>query len=93
MCYSVRQVTLPQIAEVEVYKVKVRLKEVHCIAYLIVHFIIAMKVTESTAKLLTDAGYELDSRGPTYVKGKGTLNLYYVRTPFDAKSEISGSKR
>jgi len=40
-----------------------------------------------------EAGYELDLRGPTYVKGKGTLNLYYVRTPYDAKSEISGSKR
>lgn len=40
-----------------------------------------------------DAGYELDFRGPTYVKGKGTLNLYYVRTPFDGTSEIGALKR
>lgn len=50
-------------------------------------------MTESTAKLLRDAGYELDCRGPTYVKGKGTLITYFVRTPFDGHSEISGGKR
>ncbi|ODM97762.1 Adenylate cyclase type 2 [Orchesella cincta] len=48
-----------------------------------------IQVTEETANLLTDAGYELECRGPTYVKGKGTLTTYFVRTPFDTKSEIS----
>ncbi|GFG37885.1 hypothetical protein Cfor_07375, partial [Coptotermes formosanus] len=42
-----------------------------------------LQVTESTAKLLMGAGYECECRGPTYVKGKGTLTTYFVKTPFD----------
>lgn len=52
-------------------------------------FYVVLQVTEETANLLTEAGYELECRGPTFVKGKGTLTTYFVRTPFDTKSEIS----
>ncbi|CAG7816716.1 unnamed protein product [Allacma fusca] len=50
-----------------------------------------IQVTEDTAKLLMESGYECECRGPTYVKGKGTLTTYFVRTPFDAKSEIAAT--
>ncbi|KAL6421842.1 hypothetical protein ACFW04_010981 [Cataglyphis niger] len=46
-----------------------------------------LQVTEDTAKILIDAGYELICRGPTYVKGKGTLITYFVKTPFDDKEK------
>ncbi|XP_070525346.1 adenylate cyclase type 2 isoform X2 [Cardiocondyla obscurior] len=46
-----------------------------------------LQVTEDTAKILIDAGYELACRGPTYVKGKGTLTTYFVKTPFDDKGD------
>ncbi|KMQ97116.1 adenylate cyclase type 2 [Lasius niger] len=46
-----------------------------------------LQVTEDTAKILIDAGYELICRGPTYVKGKGTLTTYFVKTPFDDKED------
>ncbi|CAB0032413.1 unnamed protein product [Trichogramma brassicae] len=42
-----------------------------------------IQVTEDTARILKNAGYELTCRGPTYVKGKGTLTTYFVKTPFD----------
>lgn len=48
-----------------------------------------VQVTEDTAKILIAAGYELICRGPTYVKGKGTLITYFVKTPFDDKEENS----
>ncbi|KAK9892996.1 hypothetical protein WA026_023210 [Henosepilachna vigintioctopunctata] len=44
-----------------------------------------IQVTEATAKILMNAGYKCECRGPTYVKGKGTLTTYFVRTPFDDK--------
>ncbi|XP_069701394.1 adenylate cyclase type 2 [Periplaneta americana] len=44
-----------------------------------------LQVTEDTAKILMGAGYECECRGPTYVKGKGTLTTYFVKTPFDEK--------
>jgi adenylate cyclase 2 len=31
------------------------------------------------------AGYACECRGPTYVKGKGVLTTYLVKTPFDDK--------
>lgn len=43
------------------------------------------QVTEDTAKILMNAGYECECRGPTYVKGKGTLITYFVKTQFDEK--------
>ncbi|KYM85050.1 Adenylate cyclase type 2 [Atta colombica] len=46
-----------------------------------------LQVTEDTAKILINAGYELVCRGPTYVKGKGTLTTYFVKTPFDDKGD------
>jgi len=46
-----------------------------------------IQVTEDTAKILTAAGYECECRGPTYVKGKGTLTTYFVRTQYDMKSK------
>ncbi|XP_068085089.1 adenylate cyclase type 2 [Anabrus simplex] len=44
-----------------------------------------IQVTEDTAKILMNAGYECECRGPTYVKGKGTLTTYFVKTPLDEK--------
>ncbi|KAG7199184.1 hypothetical protein KM043_018059 [Ampulex compressa] len=46
-----------------------------------------LQVTMDTAKILINAGYELNCRGPTYVKGKGTLTTYFVKTPFDDKED------
>ncbi|XP_076280852.1 adenylate cyclase type 2 Ac76E isoform X2 [Lasioglossum baleicum] len=46
-----------------------------------------LQVTEDTAKILMTAGYELTCRGPTYVKGKGTLVTYFLKTSFDNKEE------
>lgn len=46
-----------------------------------------LQVTEDTAKILIAAGYELVCRGPTFVKGKGTLTTYFVKTPFDNKED------
>ncbi|KAF9405759.1 hypothetical protein HW555_013633, partial [Spodoptera exigua] len=40
-----------------------------------------IQVTEDTAKVLMNAGYTCECRGPTYVKGKGTLITYFVKTP------------
>uniref|UniRef100_A0A1A9WSS6 adenylate cyclase n=1 Tax=Glossina brevipalpis TaxID=37001 RepID=A0A1A9WSS6_9MUSC len=44
-----------------------------------------LQTTDHTAKVLMAAGYECECRGPTYVKGKGNLVTYYVKTPFDGK--------
>ncbi|XP_033219941.1 adenylate cyclase type 2 isoform X2 [Belonocnema kinseyi] len=46
-----------------------------------------IQVTEVTAKILQNAGYELVCRGPTYVKGKGKLTTFFVKTPFDDKED------
>lgn len=46
-----------------------------------------IQVTEDTAKILMDAGYNCECRGPTYVKGKGTLTTYFVCTPQDAHND------
>ncbi|KOX74628.1 Adenylate cyclase type 8 [Melipona quadrifasciata] len=48
-----------------------------------------LQVTENTAKILIAAGYELTCRGPIYVKGKGTLITYFVKTPYDEKEKNS----
>lgn len=44
-----------------------------------------IQVTEDTAKILMNAGYSCECRGPTFVKGKGTLTTYFVKTQFDDK--------
>ncbi|XP_011505014.1 PREDICTED: adenylate cyclase type 2 [Ceratosolen solmsi marchali] len=46
-----------------------------------------IQVTEDTAKILKNVGYELTCRGPIYVKGKGTLTTYFVKTPFDNRED------
>jgi len=51
-----------------------------------VKFEFTYQVTEETAKLLMEAGYDCECRGPTFVKGKGTLTTYFVKTAFDAKN-------
>ncbi|CAG9770971.1 unnamed protein product [Ceutorhynchus assimilis] len=44
-----------------------------------------IQVTEDTAEILKNAGWSCECRGPTYVKGKGTLTTYFVKTAFDEK--------
>lgn len=44
-----------------------------------------LQTTENTAKVLMAAGYECECRGLTYVKGKGNLVTYFVKTQFDGK--------
>nr|XP_023018881.1 adenylate cyclase type 2-like [Leptinotarsa decemlineata] len=44
-----------------------------------------IQTTDVTAQVLMNAGYHCECRGPTYVKGKGTLTTYFVKTPFDEK--------
>ncbi|XP_031622871.1 adenylate cyclase type 2 isoform X2 [Contarinia nasturtii] len=44
-----------------------------------------IQATENTAKVLMAAGYTCECRGQIYVKGKGTLTTYFVKTPFDDK--------
>ncbi|KAK9730614.1 Adenylate and Guanylate cyclase catalytic domain [Popillia japonica] len=44
-----------------------------------------IQVTEDTAKILMHTGYTCECRGPTFVKGKGTLTTYFVKTQFDDK--------
>ncbi|XP_065361182.1 adenylate cyclase type 2 isoform X2 [Calliphora vicina] len=44
-----------------------------------------LQTTENTAQILMAAGYECECRGLTYVKGKGNLVTYFVKTPFDGK--------
>ncbi|XP_030760743.1 adenylate cyclase type 2-like [Sitophilus oryzae] len=44
-----------------------------------------IQVTQDTAEILENAGYSCECRGPTYVKGKGTLTTYFVKTPYDDK--------
>ncbi|XP_050523082.1 adenylate cyclase type 2 isoform X2 [Daktulosphaira vitifoliae] len=46
-----------------------------------------IQVTEDTAKILMSAGYECECRGPTFVKGKGTLTTYFVKTQYDSKEK------
>ncbi|KAG7167957.1 Adenylate cyclase type 2-like 2 [Homarus americanus] len=42
-----------------------------------------IQVTEETAAILQGAGWECECRGPTPIKGKGTLITYFVSTPYD----------
>ncbi|XP_024080828.1 adenylate cyclase type 2 isoform X2 [Cimex lectularius] len=44
-----------------------------------------IQVTEDTAHILMANGYDCECRGPTFVKGKGTLMTYFVKTQFDEK--------
>ncbi|GIZ02922.1 adenylate cyclase type 2, partial [Caerostris extrusa] len=42
-----------------------------------------IQVTEDTAKILMEHNYECECRGAIYVKGKGNLTTYFVKTQFD----------
>ncbi|XP_017843837.2 adenylate cyclase type 2 isoform X2 [Drosophila busckii] len=45
-----------------------------------------LQTTENTAKILMASGhYDCECRGLTYVKGKGNLVTYFVKTPYDGK--------
>ncbi|XP_071517524.1 uncharacterized protein [Panulirus ornatus] len=45
-----------------------------------------IQVTEETAAILQGAGWACECRGPTPIKGKGTLITYFVSTPYDPPS-------
>lgn len=47
------------------------------------HFSCIPQTTEWSAKVLMNAGYNCEVRGPTYIKGKGTMTTYFVKTQFD----------
>ncbi|XP_013781879.2 adenylate cyclase type 2-like [Limulus polyphemus] len=42
-----------------------------------------IQVTEETANILLEAGYLCECRGSVYVKGKGHLTTYFVKTHLD----------
>ncbi|GFQ93658.1 adenylate cyclase type 2 [Trichonephila clavata] len=42
-----------------------------------------IQVTEDTAQILMEHNYECECRGTIYVKGKGNLTTYFVKTQFD----------
>ncbi|GFS90746.1 adenylate cyclase type 2 [Nephila pilipes] len=46
-----------------------------------------IQVTEDTAKILMEHNYECECRGTIYVKGKGNLTTYFVKTQFDKTSD------
>ncbi|KAG0716726.1 Adenylate cyclase type 2 [Chionoecetes opilio] len=48
-----------------------------------------IQVTQETAAILQTAGWACDCRGPTLIKGKGTLITYFVNTPYDAPCSFS----
>ncbi|XP_045105938.1 adenylate cyclase type 2-like isoform X2 [Portunus trituberculatus] len=45
-----------------------------------------IQVTQETAAILQRAGWVCECRGPTPIKGKGTLITYFVYTPYDGPS-------
>ncbi|CAL1280436.1 unnamed protein product [Larinioides sclopetarius] len=46
-----------------------------------------IQVTEDTAKILMEQNYDCECRGTIYVKGKGNLTTYFVKTQFDKSSD------
>lgn len=49
-----------------------------------------IQVSEQVAKILSKHGqFEVDCRGPIFVKGKGQLTTYLVVTPYDCPEEES----
>ncbi|RWS30033.1 adenylate cyclase type 2-like isoform X2 [Leptotrombidium deliense] len=48
-----------------------------------------IQVTENTARLLEENGYECQCRGVIGVKGKGDLTTYFVKTSFDVKHKAN----
>ncbi|KAK8383534.1 hypothetical protein O3P69_015768 [Scylla paramamosain] len=52
-----------------------------------------IQVTQETAAILQRAGWVCECRGPTPIKGKGTLITYFVYTPYDPPSSFSAYTR
>ena len=46
-----------------------------------------IQVTEETAGVLMSSGHDCTCRGPIFVKGKGIITTYFVKTPFDGKQK------
>lgn len=44
-----------------------------------------IQVTDETATTLMATGHDCILRGPIFVKGKGIITTYFVKTPFDGK--------
>ena len=42
-----------------------------------------LQVTEEMVDILAASGHSCHLRGPIFVKGKGTITTYFVKTPFD----------
>ena len=42
-----------------------------------------LQVTEEMVNILAASGHSCHLRGPIFVKGKGTITTYFVKTPFD----------
>ena len=47
--------------------------------------LLLLKVTDETASILIATGHECILRGPIFVKGKGIITTYFVKTQFDGK--------
>ena len=52
---------------------------------IIIITIVNLQVTDETASVLMATGHECYCRGPIFVKGKGIITTYFVKTPFDGK--------
>lgn len=49
----------------------------------IVFISLVFQVTEEMVDILGASGHSCHLRGPIFVKGKGTITTYFVKTPFD----------
>ncbi|CAB4067621.1 ADCY2 [Lepeophtheirus salmonis] len=47
-----------------------------------------IQVPDTTAEVLMSVGYECNCRGPIFVKGKGMITTYFVKTAFDHKASL-----
>ena len=45
--------------------------------------LLSFQVTEEMVDILGASGHSCHLRGPIFVKGKGTITTYFVKTPFD----------
>ena len=49
----------------------------------VTYFTSLLQVTEEMVDILAASGHSCHLRGPIFVKGKGTITTYFVKTPFD----------
>ena len=52
------------------------------------NFSFQFQVTEELVDPLGASGHSCHLRGPIFVKGKGTITTYFVKTPFDKQTKI-----